>query len=183
ANSPFAAFDRCVQLRILRVSMAEIETAEPPTIGRAESVSFWRIVVQSLRGEHHDYTSEQLNRAVLLLAIPMVLEMLMESLFAVADVFWVSHLGRDAVAIVGITESIMTIIYAVAIGISMAATALVARRIGEKDPERAAHAAGQVLLLGGAISTALGIVLGTFAPDILRMMGGSDSMVGQGNHF
>jgi putative MATE family efflux protein len=163
--------------------MAEIETAEPPTIGRAESVSFWRIVVQSLKGEHHDYTSEHLNRAVLLLAIPMVLEMLMESLFAVADVFWVSHLGRDAVAIVGITESIMTIIYAVAIGISMAATALVARRIGEKDPERAAHASGQVLLLGGAISAALGIVLGAFAPDILRMMGGSDSLVAAGTHF
>jgi putative MATE family efflux protein len=163
--------------------MAETEMAERPTSGRAESSSFWRIVVQSLRGEHHDYTSEPLNRAVLLLAIPMVLEMFMESLFAVADVFWVSHLGRDAVAIVGVTESIMTIIYAVAIGISMAATALVARRIGEKDPERAAHAAGQILLLGGAISAALGICLGAFASDILRIMGGSDSLVATGTNF
>src|SRR4030095_3679466 len=183
ANSPFAAFDRCVQLRILRVSMAEIETAEPPTIGRAESVSFWRIVVQSLRGEHHDYTSEQLNRAVLLLAIPMVLEMLMESLFAVADVFWVSPLGRGGGAIRGITESIMTIIYAVAIGISMAATAIVARRIGEKDPERAAHAAGQVILLGVIVSATIGLLFGGFAPHILQAMGSEETIVRIGTDF
>ena len=163
--------------------MAEIETAAPPTVAKAEQTSFWRSVGQALKGEHHDFTSERLNRAVLLLAVPMVLEMAMESLFAVADVFWVSHLGRDAVAIVGITESIMTIIYAVAIGISMAATALVARRIGEKDPERAAHAAGQVLLLGSAIAAAIGIVLGIFAPDILRLMGGSESLVSMGASF
>src|SRR4029434_2148013 len=92
--------------------------------------SFWRIVAQALRGEHHDYTSERLNRAVILLAVPMVLEMVMESLFAIADVFWVSRLGKEAVAVVGITESTMTIIYSMAIGISMAGTALVARRIG-----------------------------------------------------
>ena len=110
----------------------------------SEPASFWRSVGQSLRGEPHDYTSERLNRAVFLLAVPMVLEMVMESLFAVADVFWVSRLGKDAVAVVGITESIMTFIYAVAIGISIAATAIVSRRIGEKDAERAAHAAGQV---------------------------------------
>lgn len=163
--------------------MAEIETAEPPTIAKAERTSFWRSVLQALKGEHHDYTSETLNRAVLLLAVPMVLEMVMESLFAVADVFWVSHLGRDAVAIVGITESVMTIIYAVAIGISMAATALVARRIGEKDPDRAAHAAGQVLVFGSGISAAIGIVLGFFAPDILRIMGGNESLVAMGSDF
>src|SRR5882762_6288798 len=106
--------------------------ATPPRI------PFWRSVGQALRGEHHDFTSERLDRAVLLLAVPMVLEMVMESLFAIADVFWVSRLGKDAVAVVGITESLMTIIYAVAIGVSIAGTALVARRIGEKDPERAA---------------------------------------------
>lgn len=163
--------------------MAEIETAEPATTAQAERPSFWRSVLQSLKGEHHDYTSESLNRAVWLLSVPMVLEMVMESLFAVTDVFWVAHLGRDAVAIVGITESVMTIIYAVAIGISMAATALVARRIGEKDPERAAHAAGQVLLLGSGISAAIGIVLGFFAPDVLRLMGGSESLVAMGSDF
>jgi putative MATE family efflux protein len=163
--------------------MAEIEAAELTTKSTAERTTFWRSVVQSLKGEHHDYTAVPLNRAVLLLSVPMVLEMAMESLFAVADVFWVSHLGREAVAIVGITESVMTIIYAVAIGISMAATALVARRIGEKDPVRAAHAAGQVLLLGSGISAVLGIVLGTFAPEILRLMGGDESLVANGSNF
>src|SRR6187399_2788851 len=107
-----------------------------------EHVTFWRSVGQALRGDHHDYTAEHLPRAVLLLAVPMVLEMVMESLFAVVDVFFVSRLGSAAVAVVGLTESVMTLIYAVAIGIAIAATAIVARRIGEKDPERAAHAAG-----------------------------------------
>ncbi len=107
----------------------------------------------------------------------------MESLFAVADVFWVSRLGKDAVAVVGITESIMTIIYAVAIGISMAATAMVARRIGEKDPERAAHAAGQVILLGVIVSAGLGLVLGGFAPEILQLMGAAPEIVSRGGNF
>ncbi|HEX2749114.1 MAG TPA: MATE family efflux transporter, partial [Verrucomicrobiales bacterium] len=108
---------------------SEIAVPSPP------ASSFWRSVRQALRGEQHDYTSLKLHRAVLLLAVPMVLEMVMESLFALSDIFWVSHLGSDAVAAVGITESIMTLVYAVAIGISMAATAIVSRRIGEKDPE------------------------------------------------
>ena len=89
---------------------------------------------QALRGESHDYTSVPLNRAVLLLAVPMVLEMVMESLFAITDVFWVSRLGKEAIAVVGITETVMTLIYSIAIGISFAATAIVARRIGEGEP-------------------------------------------------
>jgi hypothetical protein len=104
------------------------------------SLSFWRGVRLALRGESFDFTALSLNRAVLLLAVPMVLEMLMESLFAVVDVFWVSRLGSDAIAIVGLTESVMSLIYAVAIGISFAATAIVARRIGEKNPALAAQA-------------------------------------------
>src|SRR5688572_32433900 len=148
------------------------ETSAPPP-----EPSFWRIAAQSLRGEHHDYTSVSLNRAVLLLAVPMVLEMIMESLFAVADVFWVSRLGKEAIAIVGLTESIMTLIYAVAIGISFAATAIVARRIGEKDPERAAQAAGQIVIIGVTVSAGLGIILGYFAPQILRLMGAEESIV------
>src|SRR5688500_18392624 len=114
--------------------------SEPPAapVSSPAPVPFWRSVRQALRGEQHDYTSVGLNRAVLLLAVPMVLEMVMESLFALSDIFWVSRLGKDAVTVVGITESVMTIIYAVAIGISMAATGIVARRIGEKDPEGAA---------------------------------------------
>ena len=122
-------------------------------------VSFWRSVRQSLSGEEHDYTALPLNRAVILLAVPMVLEMVMESLFAVTDVFWVAKLGKEAVAVVGITESVMTLIYAVAIGISIAATAIVARRIGEKEPGLAAQSAGQIVLLGVLVSAGIGIVL------------------------
>jgi len=149
----------------------------------SQPVSFWRSVRQSLRGEEHDYTSLPLNRAVILLAVPMVLEMIMESLFAVADVFWVSRLGKEAVAVVGITESIMTLIYAVAIGISIAATAIVSRRIGEKEPELAAQAAGQIVLLGVLVSAGIGIVLGIFAPDILRFMGAGEDIVTLGTGY
>ncbi len=149
----------------------------------APSVSFWQSVRQSLRGEEHDYTALPLNRAVILLAVPMVLEMVMESLFAVADVYWVSHLGKEAVAVVGITESLMTLIYAVAIGISIAATAIVSRRIGEKEPELAAQAAAQIVLLGVLMATGIGIVLGYFAPDILRLMGAGEEIVTLGSGF
>jgi putative MATE family efflux protein len=149
----------------------------------SQPVSFWRSVRQSLRGEEHDYTALPLNRAVILLSVPMVLEMIMESLFAVADVFWVARLGKEAVAVVGITESVMTLIYAVAIGISIAATAIVSRRIGEKQPELAAQAAGQIVLLGVLVSAGIGIVLGLFAPDILRLMGAEEKVVVLGSDF
>ena len=145
--------------------------------------TFWRNVGSALKGEHHDYTAVSLNRAVLLLAVPMVLEMLMESLFAVVDVFWVSRLGRDAVAVVGLTESVMTLIYAVAIGISIAATAIVARRIGEKDPERAAEAAGQIVLLGVTVATVLGVVLASFVPQIFRWLGAEPAVIALGTNF
>ncbi|HMN46119.1 MAG TPA: MATE family efflux transporter [Povalibacter sp.] len=144
---------------------------------------FWRIVWLALQGRNYDYTAENLNRAVLLLAVPMVLEMIMESLFAVVDVFWVSRLGRDAVAVIGLTESIMTLIYAVAIGISIAATAIVARRIGEKDAEAASAAAGQILVLGVSVSAGLGLVLGFFAPTILQLMGAEPAVVALGSDF
>ena len=152
------------------------EEASPP-------VPLWHSVRQSLRGEELDYTALPLNRAVILLAVPMVLEMIMESLFAVSDVFWVSRLGKEAVAVVGLTESVMTLIYAVAIGISIAATAIVSRRIGEKEPELAAQAAGQIVLLGMLLATGLGIVLGYFAPDILRLMGAGEEIVTLGSGF
>ena len=150
--------------------------AEPPP-------SLWRTIAQALRGEHHDYTAAPLNRAVLLLAVPMVLEMLMESLFAITDVFFVSRLGKEAVAVVGITESVMSLIYAVAIGISFAATAIVSRRIGEQDPARAAQAAGQIILIGVTASAALGAVLAFFARDILELMGADAATVALGTNF
>jgi len=109
--------------------------------------------------------------------------MVMESLFAVVDVFWVSHLGNEAIAAVGLTESVMSLIYAVAIGISIAATAIVARRIGEKDPARASHAAAQIVLLGLLCAAALGLVLGGFAPHILRLMGADDATLATGTPF
>ncbi len=154
-----------------------------PSAERPAPVSFWRGVRQALKGEAVDFTSLGLNRAVLLLAVPMVMEMLMESLFAVVDIFWVSRLGHQAIAIVGVTETVMSLIYAVAVGISFAAMAIVSRRIGEKNPQSAAHAAGQIILLGVGLSTILGIVLAYFAPDILRLMGASDQMIEEGTPF
>src|ERR1700749_5072903 len=150
---------------------------------QSTAASLWQVVVSAICGEHRDYTTETLNRAVILLAIPMVLEMVMESIFALADVFWVSHLGSDAVAVVGITESMMYIVYAVAVGLSMAGTAIVARRIGEKDPDRAASAAVQLIVLALCISAAIGIFGGLFARDILRLMGGNDHVVEMGTTF
>lgn len=145
--------------------------------------SFWRSVAQALRGENHDYTTVTLNRAVILLAVPMVLEMVMESLFAVVDIFWVSKLGREAIAVVGITESVMSLIYAVAIGISIAATAIVSRRIGEKNPALAAQAAGQILLLGASISLVLGLGLACFSDEILHLMGADAAVIAQGANY
>jgi len=155
----------------------------PPAPPPAENYSFGRTVLHSLQGKSWDYTTAPLNRAVLLLAVPMVLEMMMESLFALADVFWVSHLGRNAIAVVGLTESVMSLIYAVAIGMCFASTAVVARRIGEKDPEGAARSAGQIILLGAEAAALIGAVLGSLAPDILRWMGADAATIAVGAGF
>ena len=151
--------------------------------GSSKSPSFWRVVRQSLQGEHLDFTALPLNRAVILLAVPMILEMIMESLFAVVDMFWVASLGKEAVAVVGLTESVMTLVYAIAMGLSFAGTALVARRIGEKNPEAAAHSAGQIVVLGSAVSAVIGLVLAYFAADILRLMGADEKVVELGTPF
>jgi putative MATE family efflux protein len=145
--------------------------------------SFWRDVSLALRNGQRDYTREPLNRAIVLLAVPMVVEMIMESLFAVVDMFWVSRLGSDAIAIVGLTESVISLIYAVAIGISMAGSAIIARRIGENAPDRAARAAAQVLMLGIGISAALGVIFGYLATDILAFMGASGPAIEIGATF
>lgn len=145
--------------------------------------SLWSTVRRALRGDKHDYTAGTLGSAIVLLAIPMVLETVLESVFAVADVFWVSRLGAEAVAIVGITESFMTIVYAIAMGIAMAGTAVVARRIGEQDDEGAARAAVQVLALGLFVSLGLGILGVALAPTLLAAMGASDEVVRLGTPF
>src|SRR4029450_13777195 len=118
-----------------------------------------------------------------MLAVPMVMEMAMESIFAIADVFWVAHLGADAVATVGLTESMMTLIYTAAMGVSIGATALVARRTGEHDREGAARAAAQSIVLGVIIAAAIPLTAAPFAPAPLRAMGPSDSAPQTGGAF
>lgn len=142
--------------------------------------TYWQLIRSSLDGKEKSYTTGSINRAIVLLAIPMVLEMAMESLFAVVDVFFVAQISVDAVATVGLTESVITIIYSMAMGLSMAATAMVARRVGERKPDAAAWAAIQAIYIGLALSVALGIVGWIFAEDILRGMGASDQVVETG---
>src|SRR5215475_10077189 len=146
-------------------------------------ISMWQSIRESLRGTHQDFTTGNLNRAIVLLAIPMVLEMVLESLFAVVDVFFVGRLGADAVATVGLTESLLSLIFAVAIGLSMSTTAMVARRIGEKDPEGAAVAGVQAITIGLAISVLVGVPCLIFAPELLRLMGASPQIVAVGSGY
>src|SRR5262249_49933646 len=134
-----------------------------------EAPGFWESVKEALRGSHQDYTEGSLGRAILLLAVPMILEMVMESLFAVVDAYFVSSLGTDAIAAVALTESMLTILYGVAIGLSMATTAMVARRIGEKDPRGAATAAAQAIFLGLTLSVIIALTGVFLAPELLRI--------------
>ena len=143
----------------------------------------WATIRAAVRGARIDYTTAPVGQAVIMLAVPMVMEMAMESIFAVADVFWVAHLGADAVATVGLTESMMTIIYTAAMGLSIGATALVARRTGEHDPDGAARAAGQSILLGLAIAAAIALLAAPFAPSLLRVMGATEEVVRTGSGF
>lgn len=141
------------------------------------------LVSESLRGGHRDYTDGSIPRAIVLLAIPMILEMAMESLFAVVDIFWVARLGGDAVATVGVTESMFAIIFGVAMGISIAATATVARRIGEKDPEGASHAAAQSIVLGGGVALVIAVAGGIWAHELLAAASGSAALADYGSGF
>src|SRR3984957_9279492 len=131
--------------------------ADAPAEAPAAPDTLWSTIVDALRGSQHDYTAGPIPRAILMLAIPMVLEMALESVFAVTDVFFVGRLGPDAVATVGITESLLAVIYALDAGLSMGAAATVARRTGERDPEGAARAAVQAVWLGVAVTVILGV--------------------------
>ncbi len=162
------------------MSLIESTVAEPAD-DRARSL--WSSVREALRGSHQDYTTGSLNRSILLLAIPMVLEMVLESLFAVVDVFWVGRLGADAVATVGLTESMLSLVFAIGLGVAMSTTAMVARRIGEKDPEDAAIAGVQAIVLGLVISLALGIPAGIYAPKLLEWMGATPAIVASGSGY
>ena len=154
-----------------------------PTVPRPLPARAWAILSEAVRGSHRDFTEGPIGPAIVILAIPMVMEMIMESIFAIADIFWVSKLGADAVATVGITESMLALIYAVAIGVSISATATVARRIGEKDAEGAASAAVQSIALGVALSVPIGIFGALAAPKQLALMGGSPELVATGWKF
>ena len=155
----------------------------PPAASVRRLADGWRIVRQAMRGTRHDYTEGPIGTAIVLLAVPMVLEVALESVLAVVNVFWVGRLGAGAVATVGITESMLALIYAVAIGLSMGAAATVARRIGEKDPERAAAAAVQSIVLGIAIAVPIGIAGVVLAPRLLSVMGAEPSVVATGSRF
>jgi putative MATE family efflux protein len=148
-----------------------------------ENGSFLTDLGDALRGTQHDYTSGSIGRAIFLLAVPMVIEMAMESIFAVVDVFFVGRLGAAAVATVGLTESLMIVIYTVAFGLSIGASATVARRIGEKDPDGAARAAVQVLALGLGLSVVLGVAGAIWAPELLAVMGAGPDVIAQGTTF
>src|SRR5690348_1674304 len=151
--------------------------APPPLEG------FWSGVREALRGSRRDYTQGPIGRAILVLAVPMVLEMVMESVFAVCDVFFVSRLGADAVATVGLTESMLTIIYALAMGLAIGATAMVARRTGERDREGVARTAVQAIVLGAIMALTLGVLGVIYAPTLLSMMGASTSVLARGTTY
>lgn len=140
--------------------------------------SFFRLLKTALKGDEQDYTSLGIDKAIFLLSVPMILEMLMESVFAVVDVFYVSLLNdNDAVATIGLTESVLTIVYSIAIGLSMGATAMVARRVGEKNIPAARVAAMQAIYIGLAFSIVVSVAGIFFSGDILRLMGGSEGLI------
>lgn len=156
--------------------MTNLESIEPrPTL--------WVFIREALKGSHRDYTTGSLNQAILALAIPMVLEMVLESLFAVVDVFWVGRLGADAIATVGLTESLFTLVFAIAMGLGMSTTAMVARRIGEKDAPGAAVTAVQAIALGLLASAIIGVPCVVYAPDLLKLMGASPDIIATGSGY
>lgn len=146
---------------------------------------FFALLKQSLKGGEHDYTQGSIRGAIVLLAIPMILELSLESVFAVVDMYFVSHLpnSKNAMATVGLTESVIALVYTIAIGLSTAATAVVARRIGEKNPDGAAHAGAQSLLIALFVTIIVSIAGVIFAADILTIMGASKEVVAEGTIF
>lgn len=159
---------------------------QQPTVHKNKLSYFFTLVKQSIRGDEYDYTQGSIRAAIVLLAIPMILELILESVFAVVDMYFVSHLehgAKEAMATVGLTESVISIVYTLGFGVAMAATAVVARRIGEKDPEAAAHAGAQSILIGIGISVILSIAGVIFAPSVLKLMGAAPEVVKEGTPF
>ncbi len=146
-------------------------------INRRRLRSIYSDTIEAIRGTEQDFTEGKLSRAIFLLSIPMVLEMIMESVFAIVDIYFVSKLGPDAVATVGITESMITIVYSIAIGLSIATTSIVSRRIGEKDADKAGRTAFQSIITGIFASLLIAVPGIIFASDLLRLMGANDHIV------
>jgi len=147
-------------------------------------MSLWASLREAIRGSSsRDYTSGSIDRAIFMLSVPMVLEMCMESLFGVVDIFWVAKLGKDAMTAAALTEATLAILFAVAMGLSMGTTAIVARRTGEKRPEEASVAAVQGILAATGVSVVVGILGLLYAPHILELMGASTAVIEQGSGF
>ncbi len=144
---------------------------------------WFKLLGQAIRGSEESFTEGSINRAIFLLSVPMILEMVMESLFAVVDIFFVSKVSIEAVATVGLTESVITLVYSVAIGLSTAATATIARRIGEGNTSQAKRAIGQVILISLAVSAVVATIGTIFAGDILRVMGADPKVIETGTNF
>ena len=149
----------------------------------SQSQSTWSMVAEAVRGSERDFARLELRKAIPLLAVPMVLEMALEAIFAVADVFFVSQLGPDAIATVGLTESVVTLVYALSIGIAMPVTAMVARRFGEGDTRAASKVGGQALMLGLTLGLLFGLPAPWLADDVLRLMGATPEVVEQGSGY
>ncbi|MGQ0828713.1 MAG: MATE family efflux transporter [Bacteroidota bacterium] len=144
---------------------------------------FFELLRKALRGEEYDYTTGSIRVAVFLLAVPMMLEMCLESVFAVVDIYFVNKLGSHAVSVVGLTEAVITLVYSAAIGLSAAATAVVARRVGEKNPEGAARAAAQALIVSGVLIAVMSVIGFVFAEEILRLMGAEEEAILMGVNY
>lgn len=153
------------------------------TTSQNKTAHFFSLVKQSLRGGDYDYTKGSIRAAIVLLSIPMILELSLESVFAVVDMFFVGKLGSNAMQTVGLTESAVTIIYSVAIGLSTAATAMVARRVGEKKPEEASRAGAQAILISLAATLIISLAGIFYAPEILSLMGADENVVKEGTSF
>ncbi len=142
--------------------------------------SILQLIRQALRGDEYDYTNGSIRKAVFLLSVPMMLEMCLESVFAVVDIYFVNKLGSHAVSVVGLTEAVITLVYSAAIGLSAAATAVVARRVGEKNPQEASKAALQALLVSGVLILLMSIPGYLYAGEILRLMGAEETAIASG---
>lgn len=153
------------------------------TTTTTRSSKFFNALKDAIAGKEMDYTQGSIPRAVFLLAVPMILELALESIFAVVDMYFVGKLGENAIATVGLTESVITIVYSVAIGLSTAATAIVARRVGEKKPEEGAHAGAQSLIVAMIVTIIFSVIGVVYAPEILGLMGASEEVVRDGAIF